>query len=112
MDYVSDPERCLIEMPFTFINWHQIELMQMLCIKTTLAASTAALNIPFTQEIAQTLALNILPNISTVLHAITRNFEFVRYFLGHFKSGPNQVLFSVPFIENIYGKTALHLSLE
>ena len=55
-------------------------MLQMLCRLTTLAANTIVLSIPFTPDIAQTICLNILPEIETVMHRITRSYEFVAFF--------------------------------
>ena len=56
----------------------------------------------------QVMSLNILPNCDTVLHGITRNFEFLKKFLDSAQSEG----FVVPFIENLDGNTALHSSTD
>ena len=73
---------------------------------------------------AQTLSLNILPNLKTVMHSITRNYDFaVKFSQIALKSNESEakadnddyqesVKFAIPFIKDIDGKTALHYSLE
>jgi len=78
----------------------------MLCSDNSLSANTRLLDIALTPEKAQTLTLNILPNINTILHLIASNYDFIRYFLDFAKP------LEVPFIANIDGQSPLHLALE
>ena len=112
VDYVTSPDRWYIETPFSVINWRQIELMSLLSRLSDLTAQESLLELPFTPEIAQTISLNVLPDCQTVMHLITRNYDFMRYFCQSLQdsSDPSE-FFAVPFIENLYGKTALHNSL-
>ena len=81
VDYISDPEKFWIELPFTFTGWRVIEMISVLCNQTTLQATTMVLQLPFSRELAKTLSLNILPDCETLLHGITKNYEFINYFL-------------------------------
>ena len=47
-----------------------------------------------------------------MLHGITKNYEFIEYFLKFTESKEGEEPFVVPFIENMDGKTALHISTE
>lgn len=112
VDHVSDPERFWVEMPFSFIMWRKIEIIECLCASNTLQAEAAAMSLPFTKDIAQRMSLNILPNCQTILHSITRNYTFLKYFLKYTGFDDEDDPFVVPFIENLSGETALHLSTE
>ena len=72
------------------------------------------MNMPLTRELVQTMSLNILPDLKTVLHNITRNFEFLERFLQEVaidQDGDAGSKFIVPFIEDIDGMTALHYAM-
>lgn len=58
----------------------------------------------------QTLALNILPEVNTVLHKITKNYEFMKKFVAC-ASKEDEKPFHFPFIENLEGMTPLHMCL-
>ena len=45
-----------------------------------------------------------------MLHKIVRSYEFTSYFVEHCLSAKDG--FNMPFIENLNGQTALHLSLD
>lgn len=72
------------------------------------------------------MSLNILPNMKTVLHCITRDFNFLKRFVGYALEivegdkldaekvedlAKSHKLFTIPFIEDIYGLTALHYAM-
>jgi len=80
---VSDEKHHQIELPFTFIMWRQIEKLKVLTQQSSLQAATVCLSLPFSRDIAQTMSLTILPGVKTVLHEITRNYEFLEYFMGY-----------------------------
>lgn len=72
------------------------------------------MSMPLSHDLVQTMSLNILPNAKTVLHFITRNFEFLQRFLEEVaidSSGDEQSKFYVPFIEDINGMTPLHYAM-
>lgn len=72
------------------------------------------MNMPLSRELVQTMSLNILPNAKTVLHFITRNFEFLQRFVHQVtidSSEDDQSKFYVPFIEDIDGMTPLHCAM-
>ena len=46
------------------------------------------------------------------MHNITRNFEFVKYFTKCAQNPDGDEIFPIPFIEDIDGRTALHVSLD
>ena len=46
------------------------------------------------------------------MHKITRSFDFVSIFTRRAMGGEGEEPFAIPFIEDLHGKTALHLSLE
>ena len=46
------------------------------------------------------------------MHNITSNFEFVRYFTKSAQNPNGDDIFAIPFIEDIDGKTALHVALD
>lgn len=52
VDFVSCPKRFFIEIPFNYINWKQIEMLQLLTSQSTLAANSVVCSIPFTRDIA------------------------------------------------------------
>lgn len=112
VDYISDPQKFWIELPFTFVSWRMIEMISVLCNQTTLQATTMVLQLPFSRELAHTLSLNILPDCETLLHGITKNYEFINYFLEFTENREGEDPFVVPFIENMSGKTPLHISTE
>ena len=57
--------------------------------------------------------MQVLPEVKTVLHSITRNFEFVQKFCDLAqKVEEGEAPFYIPFIDNIDGETALHKSLK
>ena len=112
VDYVSHPQQYFIELPFTFVMWRKIEMLSMMSNSTTLQNSTMALKLPFTPDIVQKICLCILPDCKQVLHSITRNYDFIEYFLSFAYSQDGQETFIIPFIEDMYGKTALHNSIE
>ena len=112
VDYVSHQNQYFIELPFTFVMWRKIEMLSMMSNSTTLQNSTMALKLPFTPDIVQKICLCILPDCKQVLHSITRNFDFIEYFLSFAYSQDGKETFIIPFIEDMYGKTALHNSIE
>ena len=64
-------------------------------------------------DVAQTISLNLLPKLDTVLHRITKSFEITSFFCekvqdGHTEDKP----FPIPFIDNICGDCPLEISLE
>ena len=77
-DYTSDPDEFLIETPFTFMHWRQIEMLNLMTTDTTLAAQDAIQQVPLTPSTVQALCLNILPDCRTVMHKD----------LGKIESGP------------------------
>ena len=59
------------------------------------------------------MCLNILPDCQTMLHGITKNYEFIEYFLKFAEgSEEGEKPFVIPFIENLDGETALHISTK
>ena len=81
LDYVGDSKHFYIELPFTFVMWRQIEQLKMLTQQPQQQAREICMNMPLSRELVQTMSLNILPNAKTVLHFITRNYEFLQRFL-------------------------------
>ena len=61
---------------------------------------------------ARTLCLTILPNVETLIHKTVRNYEFTNYMIERTKVKGKKDDFVIPFIENLDGKTALHLCLD
>ena len=82
IDYLAD-SYYQIEIPFTFVMWRQIEQLRLLTVTKTVQAHAVCMNMPLSQDIVQTMCLNILPDIETVLHGITGNYEFLEKFLGY-----------------------------
>ena len=80
VDFVTDKDKFFIETPFTFTNWRIIEILQNLCQLPTQAAKTMITTTPLTADIAQTICLNILPEVETVMHRITSSYEFTAFF--------------------------------
>ena len=75
------------------------------------------MGLPLTRDIAQTMSLCILPGIKTVLHCITADYEFLKYFLDYAMqsekdAGDSCEQFPIPFIEDINGETPLHCSMS
>ncbi len=46
------------------------------------------------------------------MHNITSNFEFVKYFTKCAQNQEGEEFFAIPFIEDVNGNTALHVSLD
>ena len=69
--------------------------------------------VPITIDAAQTISLNILPDCKTLLHNITKSFEFTKRFCDILRDGfsDKTTLFVVPFISDLDGNTPLHNSL-
>ena len=117
IDYLCD-NYFQIEIPFTFVQWREIEQLSLLTVTKTVQADAVCKEMPLSKDIVQTMCLNILPDNNTVLHGITGNFEFLEKFLSYAmpkekdENGDQKELFNVPFIQNLDGQTPLHLAMN
>ena len=96
-------------MPFSFAHWRLIEFIAMYCNSSSLENISFLKSVTFTEKAAKILMLTILPEIKTVMHMVTRSYEFVSHFCNIAQQTEK---FPIPFIDNLDGETPLHLALK
>ena len=64
-------------------------------------------------DVAQTISLNLLPELDTVLHRITKSLSITSFFCGKVQGGNTKDKpFPIPFIDNMEGDCPLEISLN
>ena len=81
VDYTSDPNNCILELPFTFYDWRRIET-----IEKTLHPMNLRGRKPLETDLKEltpnkvrSLSLNLLPRCETCMHKASGNYDFAKF---------------------------------